>query len=441
MKKLIFFLLGVLAISFSSYSQTDQYNLKFKNLHKKVEKTIQHTYTYHKKSGGFIKSSVTIDTYNDDGLLTQKYYQYSSTYSGSTTTTETLYHYNSKNLMTRTEDISAKKGTLASHYEFTYDSKGRMTKKENVYPSGTRYVYKYYYDNRNRLVREEYLGSKNQLSSRKSYSYSGNKKTKVDNSYDKNGNISATYTSYYKNDQRIRYVSASKYSNNDITYLYDNKDNIIKTVYKGKPNSGGKYTYAYDNKGNWIKKQYKSSTSSTFNFREIYFSNGNVTGSVDFDKNFINRNGNYANVNVVKIVPTKSSNTKTTTTYVNPEMPLFKKKDYVFNYVNLDKKVSSVSGEATVYVQNNNKMARNSTVKVTYSLGGKTYNGVYKVISYSNLKEKGYHFWSLKSTTNNATVSFSINHSKKFIESRDMYLAGMLSLKFNGKTTTFYLEE
>ena len=68
------------------------------NLHKKVAKTIEHSYVYSNKSGGFVKTSVTIKSYNDDGLLTEKFYQYNSTYSGTSSTTETLYHYNSKEL-------------------------------------------------------------------------------------------------------------------------------------------------------------------------------------------------------------------------------------------------------------------------------------------------------------------------------------------------------
>lgn len=442
MKKLILFLFGITAISFSSYSQTNQYNLKSQNLHKKVAKTIEHGYYYHDKSGGFVKTSVTINTYNDNGNLAQKFYVYNSTYSGSKSTTETMYHYNSDNQLMRTEDISARKGSFSSHYEFTYDNKGRLVKKESVYKSGTRYVYKYSYDNRDRLIREEYLGSKGNLSSRKTYSYNGRKKTTVDKSYDKNGNVTATYTTYFKNDQKTRYTSNSKYSNNDITYKYDRKDNLIASIYKGKPNSNTKYNYEYDNRDNWVKKHYKSGKYNYFYFREIIFKNGKTTGSVEFDRNFINRHGNFDNVSVVPIIPSKKSTTNNnTTTYSNPDMPVFKRKNYIFNYVNLNKKVSALNGEASIIVKDNDRMSKNATVEFVYKFGGKTYRGNYTVVSYLNLKSKGYHFWSLKSKTKNATIAFSIQHKKKYIQAKDMYLAAMINISQNGKSTGFYLEE
>ncbi|NVK53217.1 MAG: hypothetical protein HWD85_09800 [Flavobacteriaceae bacterium] len=450
MKKLLLLVFGVTALSFSSYAQADQYNLKSQNLHKRVVKTIEHGYTYHEKSGGFVKSSVTINSYNDDGNLTQKYYVYNSTYSGSTTTTETMYHYNSDNQLTRTEDISAKKGSYSFHYEFTYDNKGRLTKKESVYKSGTRYVYNYFYDNKGRLIREEYLGSNGNVSSRSTYTYSGRKKTKVYKSYDKNGNVSATYTSYYKNDQLIRFVTQSKYSNSDSTYRYDRNDNMIATEYKNKSNSSTTYHYEYDNRDNWVKKYHKSSGKyHYFYFREIIFNNGKTTGSTNFDRNFINKHGNFANVSVVNIVPTKNTTTNntttnnntTTTTYSNSDMPVFRQKNYIFNYVNLNKKVNRLNGEASIIVKDNDRMSKNATVEFVYKFGGKTYRGDYTVISYLNLKEKGYHFWSLKSKTKNATIAFSIQHKKKYIQAKDMYLAAMINISQNGKSTGFYLEE
>lgn len=448
MKKIVFLFLGIFATTFFGYSQADLYNLKSQNLHKKVAKTIEHSYVYSNKSGGFVKTSVTIKSYNDDGLLTEKFYQYNSTYSGTSSTTETLYHYNSKNQLTRTEDISAKKSSYSSHNEYTYDNKGNLIKREGVYRSGNRYVYKFQYDNRNRLVRAEDYNSKGDLSARETYTYNGNKKTKVRKSYNsKTGNVSGTYTTYYKNDKSIRYTSSSKYSNNDVTYAYDKRDNLIASNYKGKPKSSSSYHYDYDNRDNWIRKHYKYGTSSnTFTFREVIFRNGNTTGSTGFDRNYINRRGNFANVAVVPIIPTKKSTTKNTTTkntttYSDPSMPVFKNKNYIFNYVNLSKKVSSVNGEVTISVKDNDRMSKNSTVEITYSFGGKTYRDNYSVTLYSNIKDKGYYFWSLKSKTKSTKVSFTINHKKKFIESRDMYLSGMLNLNFNGKDTGFYLEE
>lgn len=151
---------------------------------------------------------------------------------------------------------------------------------------------------------------------------------------------------------------------------------------------------------------------------------------------------------MVPIIPSKKTTTtnnktttNTTTTYSDPSMPVFSEKNYIFNYVNLNKKVSSVNGEVSLRVKNGDRMSRNSNVEITYSFGGKTYRDNYTVTVYSNIKNKGYHFWSLKSNTKSTKITFSINHKKKFIQSRDMYLSGMLNINFNGKDTAFYLEE
>ena len=49
----------------------------------------------------------------------------------------------------------------------------------------------------------------------------------------------------------------------------------------------------YDRKDNWVKKHYRSGKYQYFYFREIYFKNGDVTGSTDFDRRFINKHGNF----------------------------------------------------------------------------------------------------------------------------------------------------
>lgn len=440
MKKLIFLCIGILVITNSSNAQSDVYNLKSQNLHKKVAKTIEHQYTYHERSGGFIKAAVTINNYNEDGNLTQKYYKYNSTYTGTSSTTETMYNYDSKGRMTTTQDISAKKGSYSYYYKFTYDNKGNLTKKESIYNNGNKYVYNYYYDKKNRLVRAEDFDSKGKLSAREEYSYRGNKKTKVRKSYSTTtGNVIGTYTTYYKKGVSTRYTSKSKYSNSDVSYSYDKNDNLISSIYKDEPKSNSYNKYEYDNKDNWVKKHYKyGKTTNTFYFREIIFTNGNTTGSVDFDRNYINRNGNFANVKVVPIVKYKSTKNNNNVTNTDSRMPVFKNKNFVFNYVNLNKKVNSLNGEVTITVTDNDRMSKDSKVRISYTFGGKTYSDTYKVTAFS--RQKDYNFWSLKSTTKSTKVAFSINYKKKFIESRDMYLAGMLNLTFNGKDTGFYLE-
>ena len=439
MKNLTFTLVGLFVLSISGFAQADKFDLKSQNLHKKVAKTIEHYYYYHERSGGFIKNAVTINNYNDDGLLTEKYYQYNSTYSGETTTKETLYHYNSKNQLLRTEDISAKRGNYSSSDKYSYNSKGQVTKKQLVYKNGDVYDNNYKYDTKGRLSRIDSHNSKGKLTSRDTYSYNGDKKTIIRKNYDtKTGNVSGTYTSTYKDDKIDRYVTKTKYGNSTSRYTYDKKGNQIATTYKDNTSSNINSSYVYDKRGNWIKKHYKSGkTNNYFYFREVIFKNGNTTGSVDFDKKFINKKGNFSNVSVVPIVKYKA---RKKTTSVTQNIPKFTSKDWIFNYVNLNKKLSSMSGEVTLRVQNANQMSKNTTVKIGYSFAGKNYSDTYTVSSYTRLDK--YHLWALTSNTSKNTLSFSLYFEKEYVESRDLYLAGILAFT-NGKTKgtlSFYLE-
>ncbi|MFN0730249.1 hypothetical protein, partial [Polaribacter gochangensis] len=78
----------------------------------------------------------------------------------------------------------------------------------------------------------------------------------------------------------------------------------------------------------------------------------------------------------------KTTNTNTVTTS-DPKMPEFKNKNFVFNYVNLDKKINTLGVEDTINVTDNDRMSKNSTVKISYAFVGKTYTDTYKVIAYS----------------------------------------------------------
>lgn len=436
MKTLTLTFLGLFALSLTGFSQASEYNLESQNLHKKVIKTINHYYVYHEKSGGFVKQSVSINTYNNDGNLAESYYNYNSTYDGNSTTSSTLYKYNEKGQLISTEDS---RGKSSGFYRFFYDDKGNLSKREYDY-NGSVSETKYLYDNKDRLINSESFSSKGLLTNRTTISYNGSKRTEVSKNYSAtDGSLYGTYTTYYKGDEKTNYTSESKYGNSNLTYKYDRKDNIIESLNKEKPDLSSYYTYEYDNKDNWVKQHYKSGNYHYFYFREILFNNGDVTGSTTFDKDFVNKSGKFNNVNVVSITPTKgTTTTTTTTTNTNSDMPVFTTKNWIFNYVNLDNKVSSLSGEVVLKVLDNSKMDQNSKVSISYSFGGKNYSDTYTVTSY--LKTEEYGFWSLKSTTKTTTASVSIYHTKKYVEAKDLYLSGLIMLAFNGKNTSFYLE-
>ena len=438
MKNSIFNFLALFLFSLTGFSQASDYNLKSENLHKKVKKTVTNYYYFHQKSDGFVKLSVSTNTYNEEGNLIETYYDYTNSYDGSNSTTSTLYNYNSNNQLISTQDLSAKKSKYSSFYRFFYDSNGNLTKREAHFNDGAISYTAFAYDSKNRKITSENYSSKGVLTGRTSYSYNGNNRKEINQNFnEKDGSLYGTYTTNYKDDVKISYEADSKYGKTNTGYQYDKNDNIIATIDKDKPASNTRYDYDYDSKGNWTKKHYQSGNNHYFYFREVHFKNGDTSGSVTFDPSFVNRYGNFKNSSVVPLVPTKTTTTSTTTT-VNTTMPVFTSKKWIFNFVNLDDKISSLQGEVKLQVLDNTKMDTNSKVKISYSFGGKEFVDTYTVNSFIDMKEYG--FWTLSSATKSTTLTVSIYNEKKYIESRELYLSGMVSVNYNNKKTAFYLE-
>lgn len=308
MKKIIILIFVLSAFIFKGYSQAETYNLDSQNLHKKVRKTIQHYYLYDKESGGFVKKSVNIHRYNNDGNLIESYFLYNSKYSEAKPTKK-MYNYNSNNLLIGTKDISDQRGSLSAENKYMYDRKGNLERIEAIYKDGSKYVTIYENDRKGREIGYKYYNRNNKLSSESKTTYQGSRKTNIYTGYSsKDGSITGNYTTIYENDLKVKYISNGKYISSTTSYKYDKYDNLIKSTNVGKKNTYvTNYDYEYDRKGNWIKKHYRSGKYQYFYFREIYFENGNVTGSTDFDKRFINRLGNFDNVNVVPMKKKKKN--------------------------------------------------------------------------------------------------------------------------------------
>lgn len=434
MKKVIYIFVSTFLISITGFGQSNDYSLSSKNLNKKVRKTIQHYYTYDKNSGGFVKKSVSIDSYNDDGLLSETYYLYNSSYSDGTPTRKT-YTYNNDNQIVGIENISSKKTKYSTDVKFIYNSKGHLTKKETIYPNGDKAIVNYQNDSKGRIVKKESYNKSNQLSSETKISYSGSKRTEVRTSYStKDGSINGTYTTIFKNDKSIDYISESKWSNSRTSYEYDNKENIIRSISKGKKTYTYDYNYVYDSKNNWVKKHYKSNTYNSFYFREIIFKNGKTTGSTDFDRNFINRHANYDNVAVVPLK--KGKNTKTSKKKTSNYMPSFRYKDWTYSFINMNKKVSNLSGTVKLNVVDNSKMSVGSNIKLRIKIeGNNETSGVYEVVDYVSQTDQ--HKWIIRSVTKNVDSAIYIFKEKKTVKGMD--LDGLLMMGSGEKQITFYL--
>lgn len=440
MNKLITLTLVFLAFHFDGFSQAENYNLESQNLHKNVRKTIDHYYSYDKNSGGFVKKSVSIKRYNDDGNLVETYYVYNSAYSESNPS-KYIYNYNSKGLLTSTDNISDVKNKYSTHQVFTYDKKGYLTKKESIYKDGSKYYSVYKNDRRGRVINKKDYNKSNKLTADVNYSYKGSKKTMDRTSFSsKDGSISGNYVTVFDDGVKVSYKSNSKYGNSSTTYEYDKEGNLKRSNYSGKSSSTSNYDYVYDKKDNWIKKHYRSGKYHYFYFREIYFENGDVSGSSEFDRTFINRHGNFANVAVVplKKKETKKKNNNNNVSY-NSGMPTFKYKYWKYTFVNMNDKISDISGKVNLTVPNNSELSNGAIVKFRVEINGAdTKNLTYKVESYFFDTKKNRHFWSLKSQANGSKGTLCIFKNSERLRSKDV--TGLLMVGKEGSKISFYLQ-
>lgn len=441
MKKLATLLFLLTVIHFNGYSQTEKYNLESQNLHKNVRKTIEHYYSYDKNSGGFVKKSVNIKRYNNEGYLVESYYLFNSTYSESTPT-KRAYNYNNKGALLNTQNNSDVKGKYSTHDVYTYDKKNRITKKESIYTDGSKYYSEYKTDRKGRVINKKEYSKTNKLTAEINYKYKGSKRTEDRTSFSStDGSISGNYVTIYDDDVKISYQSNNKYGNSTTSYNYDKKGNLKKSDYKGKTSSSTTYDYVYDKKDNWVKKHYKSGKYQYFYFREIYFKNDDITGSTDFDRTFINRHGNFDNVAVVPLIKKsfkKKNNSNTNVTY-NSGMPSFSYKNWKYTFVNMKDKVSDISGKVNLNVTSGSNLSEGNTVKFKVDINGaETKYLTYKIKNYNYDSKTERHNWILKSTVNETSGTLCV--FKKPLRKKGVDLVGLLLVGKENNQICFYLQ-
>lgn len=439
MKKLSIFFLCIL-FHFDGFSQTEMYNLESQNLHKNVRKVIQHYYSYDKNSGGFVKKSVDIKRYNEEGNLIETYYWYNSTYSDSSPTKK-LYNYNSDGLLTGTKDISDTRGKYSTEYKYTYNRKGHLTKRESVYKDGSKYYAVYENDRKGRVTSKKDYNKSGKLTAEVSYSYRGGKKTETRTSFSsKDGSIVGTYTTVYEDGKKTSYKSNSKYGNSTTTYEYDREGNLKQSNYAGKKNTTSIYDYVYDKKDNWVKKHYRSGKYQYFYFREIYFDNGDVSGSTEFDKRFINKHGNFANVEVVELVKKKTKKKTTTNTDLTTNsnnMPSFRQKNWGYTFVNMKGKISDISGDVTATISNGSKLSKGAKVEFKVMINGADTKYLnFTVDEYAFEKSKKRHIWVLKNSKSKGT--FAMFNNPLYLRKKN--INAMLIMGSGDNQITFYLQ-
>jgi hypothetical protein len=429
------------AFVFEGYSQTEKYNLESKNLHRKVRKTIEHYYKYDKESGGFVKGSVNIDRYNNDGNLIETYYLYNSKYSENTPVKK-LYNYNSDELLMGTKDISDKKSKYSSEYKFTYNKKGHLIKRESVSTDGSKYLTVFKNDRKGRVINEKQYNKKDKLTADINYTYKGNIKTENKTSYSStDGSIIGNYVTTFNNNVKTLYKSDGKYGNSSTNYTYDKEGNLLTSNYSGKTSSKNTYDYVYDKKDNWIKKHYRSGKYQYFYFREIYFENGDVTGSTEFDKRFINRLSNFANVEVVALKKAEKKKSPVNNTSKTNSAEL-KNKTWSFDYVYLKEAVKSLKGSVALELLNSSTLKLNADATMTIHFSSNTFSFDLTTKSYKELDDK--YQWKLSNSKGESALIWVYKKTKLLKDDAlnvNFNVNGLFIMKeANGSSMTMYLK-
>ena len=443
MRQLLILLCITVRFYFNSYGQTEIYNLKSQNLHKNVRKVISHYYGYDSYSGGFVKRSVDIKRYNNQGNLVETYYLYNGTYSESAPIKK-LYNYNEKGLLLGTKDISDKKGKYSNNFLFSYDKKNNLIKRESHYKDGSKYFIQYTNDKRGNLVHQKEYNKSNNLIAEVNYTYKGSKKTTSRTSFSsKDGSIIGTYTTIFEDGNKTLYKSNNTYDNSTTTYKYDRKGNLLQSNSKGKTDTSIKYDYIYDKKDNWIKKHYRSGKYQYFYFREIHFENGDVTGSTNFDPKFVNSLGNFPNTDVVPLKKKTNTTNNNTSNNVVTNSSYITSKFYNFDYVYSKQKVKKLSGTLKMSSTDGSVIKYGSNVDVNIKFNGEEFNLKMTVSSFTTT-DKGNYEWKMKNQYNDSAL-FRVYKTTKLLRDNPLNVSFNVNGFFkvvdqNNVTTGFYLK-
>lgn len=406
----------VFASIFIGNSQTKFYTLEGKNLHKKVRKTIQHCYKYDEDSGGFVLQSVYIDRFNDDENLVETYSLYNGVYTEDPVPVKKLYNYNSGGLLVSTKDISSSRGKYSTEYRMTYDNDGNLIKQQNLYEDGTGFYTSFENDRKGRPIVKREFNKDNQLTAEIRITYNGDERIEKRTSFNaKDGSIYGTYTTYYEDDLKQKYVSENKYGTSTTTYEYDKEGNEIASNYTGKTSSRYTKNYEYDKRDNWVKYHSRSGQYQYFYFREIHYDNGDVTGSTEFDPQYINRYGNFRNVNVVPLKKKQlNTNTNTNTnnnTSTSTNSSYITSKNYDFDYVYTGEKVKSLKGNVYISTTDGNSLNTNSKVNVNFSFAEQNMNLSFTVTSYVTKDDR--YEWVMKNEFNEYAYFWIYKQTKR----------------------------
>lgn len=304
--KTFYFLIALSVYVQVSAQAIPDYAATYFGLSKDVIKSEEYDYKYNPDTNVYDINQITEMTF-ENGLLKQKVSEFKGWFFSTTTTN---YTYNSAGKISKEVETSVYSEST-NEYTTTYvytGSKLTQIKKEGAYENTTT---QYTYDSKGKLTKAETKKDDGTLVSIEEFSNITDEKnyTKVTRFYyGTTDTPSNTNTEVYVKGHYISFDSKSKdYGDSFYEYMYDQYGNVTHATEDNVVVE--KNTYEYDAKGNWIKcksfiDDWLGGTSDHYKFRKVTYKTGSV-GNTTFDQNFLNKYPSTIN---------KPSSTNTTTT-------------------------------------------------------------------------------------------------------------------------------
>ena len=173
----------------------------------------------------------------------------------------------------------------ATHFEYTYDSNGYLTKEVKVGSYG--YEICYTYDCQGNKIREIHINYRGETYKQVEYSYDhqGNLIKKIER--DKHGNAAVNQYTYDSNNTLVEkdFINGLGYVSAEHSYTYDDRGYLVKEIATAPTGVYDRYEYGYDSIGNLVEVvESNGSDSSARTTRYTYDNLGNVVKKVETDK-------------------------------------------------------------------------------------------------------------------------------------------------------------
>lgn len=282
MKKLIAF--GFILFFINSVAQENN-SLNELNLKGNVSKVAESSYTYDPEVEKYVLLTYSEMDFSE-GLLQQSV-DYDDLF-GENITSIFVYDNKKLNFVLHLSDLTDDSTIIAYEYsgqlpvkrwEISFDSKSTA----------------YEYDGNGNLVKEKEMKENGEILRQSQYEgivKSGNYKV-VSNAFDGDKVIN-NMVKQFQNGKLVQMDFESQFSSENKTFEYDKQGNMLTETNGG--NVVAKYFYVYDSNGNYTNlvearndEDVFAIQGNVFYFREITYQTGDVSGSINFDAEFVRK--------------------------------------------------------------------------------------------------------------------------------------------------------